>query len=77
MPSLSVLKRRTGTVLGSRALVADAAESVFCAYLSATVHVGLSLSADVGWWSADPVSALAVVPLVIKEGLEASEGDDE
>ena len=76
MPSLSVFKRRTGTVLGSRMLVADAAESLFCAYLSATVLLGLSLNAAFGWWWADPVAALAVVPLVTKEGLEALEGDE-
>jgi divalent metal cation (Fe/Co/Zn/Cd) transporter len=40
MPSLGLLKRRTGTLLGSRMLVADAAEYLFCAYLSATVLVG-------------------------------------
>lgn len=71
MPSLSVLKRRTGTRLGSQMLIADGAESLFCAYLSATVLVGVLLNAAVGWWWADPVAALAVVPLVIKEGLEA------
>ena len=77
MPSLSALKRRTGTRLGSQMLIADAAESLFCAYLSATVLVGLLLNAAVGWWWADPVAALAVVPLVIKEGLEAFEAQDD
>ncbi len=77
MPSLSVSKRRTGTALGSSMLLADSAESLFCAYLSATVLVGLLLNAVFGWWWADPVAALAVVPLVIKEGLEAFEDDDE
>lgn len=76
MPPLSVFKRRTGGALGSQMLMADAAESRFCAYLSATVLVGLLLNVSVGWWWADPVAALAVVPLVIKEGLEALEGDD-
>lgn len=75
MPSLSVLKRRTGASLGSRMLLADAAESLFCAYLSATVLVGLLLNAAFGWWWADPVAALMVVPLVVKEGLEALEGE--
>jgi divalent metal cation (Fe/Co/Zn/Cd) transporter len=73
MPLLSFLKGRTGRGLGSRMLLADAAESLFCAYLSATVLVGLLLNVALGWWWADPVAALAVVPLVIKEGLEASE----
>lgn len=77
MPSLSILKRRTGTALGSRMLQADAAESLFCAYLSATVLVGLLSNAVFGWWWADPIAALAVLPLVIKEGLEALEHHDE
>jgi divalent metal cation (Fe/Co/Zn/Cd) transporter len=75
MPLLSVLKRRTATPLGSQMLLADAAESLFCAVLSATVLFGLLLNAIFGWWWADPVAALAVVPLVIKEGLEAFEDD--
>lgn len=58
-------------------MVADAAESLFCAYLSATVLVGPILNAALGWWRADPVAAVLVVPLVINEGLEALEdGDD-
>lgn len=77
MPSLSLFKRRTGSALGSQMLVADAAESLFCAYLSATVLVGLLLNLASGWWWADPVAALAVVPLVVKEGLEALERDDQ
>ena len=57
-------------------LLADASESLFCAYLSATVLLGLVLNLDFGWWWADPLAALAVVPLVLKEGLEAIEDDD-
>lgn len=77
MPTLSALKRRTGKDLGSEMLVADAAESLFCAYLSATVLAGLILNAALGWWWADPAAALLVVPLVIKEGVEAFEADDD
>ncbi len=55
-------------------LLTDAAESIFCAYLSAAVLVGLTLNIAFGWWWADP-AALAVVPLVIKEGLETLETD--
>lgn len=73
MPSLALLKRHTGRALGSHMLLADAAESLFCAYLSATVLVGLALNLAFGWWWADPVAALVVVPLVVKEGLEALE----
>jgi divalent metal cation (Fe/Co/Zn/Cd) transporter len=77
MPLLSFLKGRTGSRLGSQMLLADAAESVFCAYLSAAVLVGLLLNIALGWWWADPVAALAVVPLVIKEGVEAFENPDD
>lgn len=77
MPLLAFLKRRTGSRLGSQMLLADAAESFFCAYLSATVLIGLLLNVAFGWWWADPVAALAVVPLVIKEGLEAVDGNDD
>jgi len=73
MPLLFFLKRWTGSRLASQMLLADAAESLFCAYLSATVLVGLLLNVAFGWWWADPVAALAVVPLIIKEGLEAFE----
>lgn len=73
MPTLGALKRRTGNALGSRMLLADATESLFCAYLSATVLIGLLLNAVFGWWWADPAAALAVVPLVINEGKEALE----
>ena len=76
MPLLGALKRRTGSSLGSQMLLADAAESLFCAYLSATVLLGLILNLAFGWWWADPLAALAVVPLVLKEGLEAMEDDD-
>jgi divalent metal cation (Fe/Co/Zn/Cd) transporter len=75
MPVLGATKRRIGDALGSPMLLADAAESLFCAYLSATVLIGLLLNAAFGWWWADPLAALAVVPLVIKEGLEALEGE--
>ncbi len=76
MPLLGAFKRRTGSALESQMLLADAAESLFCAYLSATVLLGLALNVAFGWWWADPLAALAVVPLVLKEGLEAIEDND-
>ena len=75
MPTLAALKRRTGSELESEALLADAAESFFCAYLSGTVLIGVVLNAVFGWWWADPLAALLVIPLVVKEGLEALEED--
>lgn len=75
MPALAVAKRRTGTQMGSRTLVADSAETMLCTYLSALLLVGLLLDAVVGWWWADPLAALAIAGLAIKEGREAWEGD--
>lgn len=71
MPAIAAYKRQTGNALGSRMLLADAAESLFCAYVSATVLIGLLLNAIFGWWWADPAAALVLVPLVINEGREA------
>jgi divalent metal cation (Fe/Co/Zn/Cd) transporter len=77
MPTLGWLKRSTGRRLGSRTLVADAAETFLCAWLSAILLVGLVLNATVGWWWADPVAALGIAVLAAREGLEAWRGDDD
>ena len=71
MPVLAVAKHRTGKALDSRALVADAKETFVCSYLSLTLLAGLGLNALFGWWWADPVAALAMLPFVIREGWEA------
>ncbi len=73
MPLLAWAKRRTGTALGSRALIADAAETFVCAYLSFALLLGLGLNAALGWWWADPVAALLMLPLIVREGMEAIE----
>jgi divalent metal cation (Fe/Co/Zn/Cd) transporter len=74
MPLLARAKLRTAAALGSRALRADAHETVVCAWLSLTTLVGLALNAGMGWWWADPVAALAMLPLIVREGLEAWRG---
>ena len=71
MPLLARAKLRTAKQLGSAALRADAHETIVCAWLSATTLVGLVLNAAVGWWWADPVAALAMLPLIVREGVEA------
>ncbi|MGH7695169.1 MAG: cation transporter [Gemmatimonadaceae bacterium] len=73
MPLLAWAKRRTGKALQSRALIADAAETFVCAYLSFALLLGLGLNAVLGWWWADPVAALLMLPLIVKEGYEAIE----
>ena len=71
MPLLARAKLRTARALDSRALRADAHETIVCAWLSLTTLCGLALNAAFGWWWADPLAALARVPLVVREGLEA------
>lgn len=75
MPLLARGKLRVAASLGSRALRADAHETIVCAWLSATTLVGLGLNALLGWWWADPVAALAMLPLIVREGLEAWRGE--
>lgn len=71
MPVLARAKLRTAAALGSRALRADAHETIVCAWLSLTTLCGLALNAVFGWWWADPTAALAMVPLIVREGVEA------
>jgi divalent metal cation (Fe/Co/Zn/Cd) transporter len=75
MPVLARAKRRVALALYSRALEADAAQTSICAYLSAIALAGVGLNALFGWWWADPVAALAMVPIIAKEGLEGVRGE--
>ena len=74
MPWLAKQKRRLSAATGSAALKADAAQSALCAYLSLIALAGLAINAiwHVKW--ADPVAALAVLPLIVWEGQEAMRG---
>ncbi len=74
MPLLARAKRRVAHAMGSRALAAEAMETWLCAYLSFVLLLGLTLNAWRGWWWADPVAALAMVPLMLHEGWEAVRG---
>ncbi|HEX5826715.1 MAG TPA: cation transporter [Candidatus Limnocylindrales bacterium] len=74
---LARAKRLTGEALGSRALIADARQTAACWYLSVVTLSGLALNAVLGWWWADPVAALGIVVLLVREGLEAIRGEDE
>ena len=78
MPLLAVGKRRVGRALASRSLLADAAESTFCALLSGATILGVGLNAAFRWHFADPVAALVIAALAVNEGREAfrdEEGD--
>ncbi len=75
MPLLAWAKRRVAARLNSQALVADSHQTDICAYLSAILLVGLGLNALFDWWWADPLAALAMLPIIVKEGLEALRGE--
>jgi divalent metal cation (Fe/Co/Zn/Cd) transporter len=75
MPLLALAKRRTGQQLSNQALVADAAESAFCAFTSAAALLGIGLNSGLGWWWADPAAALVIAGLAVREGLEAWQED--
>lgn len=75
MPLLVREKRRVARALGSAALQADATQTAVCTYLSAILLGGLALNATAGWWWADPVAALVMVPILIREGLEGLRGE--
>ena len=75
MPALAVAKRRTGRALGNRTLIADSAETAFCALTSAATLLGVGFSSWLGWWWADPAAALIIAALAVREGLEAWEDE--
>lgn len=77
MPLLARAKRRVARALGSRALEADATQGSLCAYLSVIALGGVGLNALFGWWWADPVAALAMVPIIAREGVEGTLGAKE
>jgi len=74
MPLLARAKRQVGAQLGSRALTAEAKQTSLCAYLSGILLGGLVLNAWLGWWWADPVAALLMVPIIAREGVEGLRG---
>jgi divalent metal cation (Fe/Co/Zn/Cd) transporter len=74
MPVLAYRKRRAGQRLASAALVSDSKQTIACAFLSIFLLGGLVLNAAFGWWWADPIGALAMLPWLIQEGREALSG---
>jgi divalent metal cation (Fe/Co/Zn/Cd) transporter len=75
MPFLARAKRNVAKQLNSRSMQADSRQTDLCAYLSAILLGGLILNAIFGWWWADPVAALIMVPIIAKEGIEAFRGE--
>ena len=75
MPALSYAQRRAGRELGSRSAVADSKQTLLCTYLSAILLVGLGLNWLWGWTWADPVAALVIAGVAVREGVAAWQGD--
>jgi len=75
MPLLARAKRRVAEGIGSAAMKADSRQTDFCTYLSAILLGGLLLNALLGWWWADPVAGLVMVPIIAREGLDGIRGE--
>ena len=74
MPGLSYAQRRTGRELGSASAVADSKQTLLCSYLSGVLLAGLVLNTALGWSWADPVAALVIAVVAVREGREAWRG---
>ncbi|MFD6452001.1 cation transporter [Nocardia sp. NPDC060220] len=75
MPVLSAAQRRAGRELGSASAVADSKQTLLCTYLSAVLLVGLLLNSLFGWSWADPLAALVIAVIAVKEGVNAWKGE--
>lgn len=75
MPVLARAKRRVAATLDSRAFLADSKQTDLCAWLSAILLLGLGLNAAFGWWWADPLAGLVMVPIIAREGFLAVRGE--
>jgi divalent metal cation (Fe/Co/Zn/Cd) transporter len=75
MPILARSKRKVAAAIQSKALEADSRQTDLCVYLSAISLGGLALNAIFGFWWADPVAALIMVPIIVKEGIEGLRGE--
>jgi divalent metal cation (Fe/Co/Zn/Cd) transporter len=75
MPLLAWLKLRNGRRLDSTSVVADSNQTLLCTYLSAVLLLGLVLNATVGWWWADPIAALVIAALALREARQAWHGE--
>lgn len=73
MPALAYAKQKTGREMESQALQADAVETWVCAYLSLALLAGVGMHLALGWWWADPVGALAMLPVILWQGWETLE----
>ncbi|MGC1800485.1 MAG: cation transporter [Solirubrobacterales bacterium] len=75
MPPLAMAKSKVAQQLGSAATRAEGRQNMLCAYLSAGLLVGLGANALAGWWWADPITALLIAGVAVREGREAWRGE--
>jgi divalent metal cation (Fe/Co/Zn/Cd) transporter len=75
MPPLAAAKARVADRLRSSAARSESRQTMLCAYLSAALLLGLGLNALLGWWWADPVTALVIAAVAVKEGRDSWRGD--
>jgi divalent metal cation (Fe/Co/Zn/Cd) transporter len=75
MPLLARVKTRLGRQLGSQATVSEGAQTMLCAYLSVALLIGLGANALLGWWWADPITALVIAGVAVREGLSGWRGE--
>jgi divalent metal cation (Fe/Co/Zn/Cd) transporter len=75
MPLLARAKRNVGRRLNSSATISEASQNMICAYLSIALLVGLLANALFGWWWADPLAALVIAGVAVREGRESWRGD--
>jgi len=75
MPILGVAKQRLAQTLGSSATHGEGAQNLLCAYLAGAVFLGLLGNAVLGWWWLDPIAALGIAAVAVKEGLETWRGE--
>ena len=74
MPLVARAKRRVAVGMSSGGLAADARQTALCGYLSAILLGGLLLNGALGWWWADPLAALCMLPIITREGLQGVQG---
>lgn len=75
MPVLSAAQRKAGGEIGSASAVADSRQALLCTYLSAVLLLGLALNAALGWSWADPIAALVIAAIAVREGRDAWQGN--
>jgi divalent metal cation (Fe/Co/Zn/Cd) transporter len=75
MSPLAIAKARVAEALGSSATKSESRQTMLCAYLSGALLIGLGLNALAGWWWADPVTALLIAIVAVKEGRDSWRGD--